>query len=153
MDYNEIAAHLEDLFERLSHYRQRERENLMLIALFVLSAVVTPLILIRVRFLPLIVVLGGLLLIAMIWLGKRVMRTRAEAAELEREVELLRYRLVAEDVSLGKPKRDGRSMRRREPHLKPEDLVNLGRLQVGDDGELIITPAADKKTGDQRPNS
>ena len=150
MDYNDIAAHLENLFERLNYYRQRERENLLLIGLFVLSALVTLLILLRVRFLPVIVVLVGLLVIATTWLGRRIQRTNAEAAELEQEVELLRYRLVADDVSLEKPKRDERSTRAYGKHLDPEDLVNLGRLQVGDDGELIITPESDRQTGEQR---
>ncbi len=152
MDYNDLAAHLENLFLQLKQHKQRERENAVLVALFLLTVGATLLILLRVRFLPMIIVMGGLLLIALIWIVRRIMQTSADAAELEQEVELLRYRLVADDVSLTgqeKPKRDTGSKRKRSGRLDPDMLADLGRMHLGGDGEIITRRGSSKKANGQ----
>jgi hypothetical protein len=146
IDYNEVAAYLESLHERLGEYKSRRRADLAMAALF---AVV-------ILFFLMLFLNGqipraadGLIVFLLVsgaaWIGLRMFQTQTEARELEKEVELLRYRLVADDVSLEKLKNDEKPKRESASGADLDTLAELGQLQVGDDGELVITPASDPK--------
>lgn len=136
MDYNEIAAYLESLQKRLDQYKTRRFQNTLLGTSLIAASLIF--LLIGRTFPTFFTLLFALLLgIAVFRLGQRMWRTNAEAAELEDEVGTLRYRLVADDIILDKSKR------KRESRLELNKAHNLGQVQVGDDGELVITPAAD----------
>jgi hypothetical protein len=141
IDYNEFAAYLESLHHRLSEYRLRQRQNGLLLLLLLLSVLVVLLVgpaLIRI---PLMMIpVAALYILGIVWVGKRIYQTSSEARELEKEVELLRYRLVADDVSLGKIKRKAK----RDEEIDAEEVVDLSQFRVGDDGELILRHSKDE---------
>jgi hypothetical protein len=138
IDYNEVAVYLESLHHRLNQYKTRRWQNTALTLILVLCTLLVFLFSPALRIIPFFtIMLAFVFFIGLVWIGKRVLQTNAEARELEKEVELLRYRLVADDVSLEKLKNDEKS----KPESELAELAALGRIQVGDDGELVITPS------------
>jgi hypothetical protein len=145
IDYNEVAAYLEQLHHRLREYKSRRLNDVAmaaLLAVFALGYIVfisrgsLPNSISSLSFFFLVMGAG--------WIGLRILQTSEEASELEKEVELLRYRLVADDVSLGKLKNDDQPNHEHNSEPDLDELAELGQLQVGDDGELVITPPADE---------